>query len=600
MSTQPPKDVETRVEEKFPAGIAPDGEIVSRHRVGFDKTEPSFREKQKKAIVELAKGIEDPETDVVLLNAPTGAGKSLILNTAASVTAGSSFIATPLNTLVDQMDNDPMISPSILSIKGRNNYDCIHPEDRGTPVDEAVCQRDSSFDCEMKDECPYYGRKKAALSHPQVVTNMAYLLAEGMIPDDVEGTLGDRAKLFIDECQNIESSARSFIQFTVSRYTVPDDVWNNIRLPPKRDCDDLDKVADWVRNELLDQIDATMEALRSIPVLDEEESSEMEELQQFRLRVMNFLDDFEDNEWVTDRQQDFRKNKPDKNKLVFEPVFIGRFLKNLLWNRGETVVLSSATIPGKGWLDEMGLDDANVKKINLGSTFPLENRRIICNLDVGKMVSERSDGEDNRETNAWPMAKRIINIAKHHEGEKGMIHCRSYSIMKLLRRQMINHDTIEVNGEVVDTQKFWHDNCMEQDRYNRDESLEEWIESDKQVFFSVAMDEGVDLKGDKCRWQVLAKVLYPFMTEMMKRRKEIADESGRSQDFWNYYNRQAAIQIQQAYGRGVRSKDDHCVFYILDSSAVQNQGLIQMNAELFNSWFLEAIEGLNVNSGRGM
>jgi Rad3-related DNA helicase len=560
---------------------------------------PSFREKQKEVTVQLVTLLEDDETDVILLNAPTGSGKSLVIEGAARATSGTSFVTTPLNALVDQIDNDDFIDEGVITLKGRNNYECIHPEDEGTPVDEAICQRDSDFDCELKGKCPYYGRKKNALDTEVVVTNLPYLMAEGMIPNAVQDTLGDRQKLFVDECQNISSFARNFVQFTVSPRSVPDAVWNNISLPPERHLDDMDRLVRWVKDDLLDAVAAEMQRFERMPFLSKEQSSEYEDLRQFKLRVDSFVDDVSDNEWVADMDKVIRKNAPNSSKVVFEPLFVGRFLDDLLWGRGDTIVLSSATIPGGNWLEEIGLGDKTVREISVGSTFPVDNRPVVCNLDVGKMVSEYSDDEDNREMNKWDMAKRIMELAHHHDGEQGFVHCRSYKIMKMLSRQYRNHGTVELNGEAIDAGRWFNENVQLQDRYNREESLEEWFENDKQVFFSVAMDEGIDLKGDVCRWQVLAKTLYPFMSKRMKRRKEYHYERDEGGKFWDYYNRQAVVQIQQAYGRGVRSKDDECVFYVLDSSAVQNQGLIQMNAEMFCEWFLEAIEGMNVRSGRG-
>lgn len=599
MSSQK-QDIESRVEQAFAAGVDDNGDIVSRDKVGYDNTRPSFREKQKATTLELVKGIENPEVDVVVLNAPTGSGKSLILDCAARATPGWNYITTPLNTLVDQLENDEFISEHIIALKGRNNYNCVHPDDEGTDVDKAICQRDSDFECDVRGKCPYYGRKDAALEHPEVVTNLSYAMAEGMIPDEVEGTFGKRHKLFVDECQGIEDFALDFIQFIVSQRSVPDEVWKNVSIPREPKENDMDYLIEWVETELLDAVDEMIHALDMIGVKDEDEASAYEDLRQYKMRVQNFLSDVTNNEWVASIQTDIRKNRPNEKKIVFEPVFIGRFLDNLLFDRGQTVVLSSATIPGGDWLDEIGLGDKTAKTISVGSTFPVENRPVVCNLDVGKMVSEHSDSEDNRKTNAWPMAKRIMELALHHEGEKGFIHCRSYNIMELLKRQYMNHDEVEIQGEEYNPAKWFRNNVMLQDQYNREESLEEWMENDTQVFFSVAMDEGVDLEGDLCRWQALAKTLYPFMTKRMKRRKEIAEEENRAQDFWNYYNRKAVIQIQQAYGRGVRSPEDECVFYILDSSVVQQQGLIQMNAELFNKWFLEAVQGINVDPRRGV
>lgn len=552
--------------------------------------EPGYREKQRKAIVEIVKGVMDPDVDVVLLNAPTGSGKSIDLHTTIRATGKSAFFTTPLNSLVDQLDNDGYIKDDIITLKGRNNYNCIHPEDEGTRVDEAICQRDSSFECDVKDQCPYYGRKAAALQHPEVITNMSYLMAEGLIPAEVEDTFGNRDILVVDECQNIDDFAENFISFTVSGRTVPDMVWDNLTIPSDKYEDNMDYLIEWVREDVLGEVTSALETLETMAVLSKDQSSAFENLRQFKLRVENFLDDVQENHWVGEMDVVFRKRQSNQRKISFKPLTIGRFLDELLWNRGETVVLSSATIPSQGWLDEIGLGDANKKKISVPSTFPIENRPIIMDLDVGKMVSEYSDEDNNRKTNAWDMCQRIMQIHEHHteKGQpNGFIHCRSYGIAKLLKR------TWENNGE-----RDWvQENVMIQDRNDREKSLEDWIDSDIDVFLSVAMDEGVDLKYDKCHWQVLAKTLYPFMDKRMKKRKEVAYNEGNKQDFWNYYNRKAVIQLQQAYGRGVRAPDDECVFYVLDTSA---KTLIKRNAEMFNKWFLEAIDDMRIDPSRGM
>lgn len=547
--------------------------LADRVERGF--AAPGFREYQQKAVQEVVKGIEDPETDVVLLSAPTGSGKSLILDGAANTVDGSTFITTPLNSLIDQLDADEFIQDRVITLKGRNNYNCIHPDDEGTPVNEAICQRQSDFDCEYRSDCPYYGRKESALGHPEVVTNLSYIMAESMIPEEVQGTFGARNVLMVDECQSIEDFAMNFISFTVSERTVPDEVWQNISIPDEEVEEDMDALVEWLRQEVLGACANLLEYLDGLFEMDKEQTYQKEKLQQFSTRVENFIDDYQDNEWVADIQTNIRKNKKNEDKVVFEPVTIGRFLQKLLWWRGDTVVLSSATIPGGNWLNEIGLGDTDVKKINVPSTFPVENRPIIVDHAVGKMTY------NEREKNAWPMAQKIRQIAEHHGDEKGFIHCRSYGIAKLLKDSFYNHQ----EGQ------WFRENCMVQDKYNREESLQEWLDSDKSVFFSVAMDEGVDLAYDKCRWQVLAKVLYKSMAN--KRVKYRVSEMGD----WNWYNRHAAIQITQAYGRGVRAPDDECVFYILDQSA---KGLIQRDAELFPKWFLEAVNDLRVDPGRGM
>jgi Rad3-related DNA helicase len=578
------QSVEEAVEQAFPA--------------------PGFRKYQKKAITEIVEGFTVEDKDVILLNAPTGSGKSLVDFTASVASANDFFITTPLNSLVDQLEEDEFIGDKVITIKGRNNYECIHPEDEGTPVNEAICQRKSSFECDRKEQCPYYGRKYEALEHPQVVTNMSYIMAEGMIPGDNEWSFDDRDVLVVDECQKLEDFAMNFISFTVSKFTVPSNVWQNVSIPDEEVENDMGALCDWVRNEVLGAVQAERERLDMVPTLTKDENDDLEKLQQFELRVENFLEDVRSNDWVAQIKTQIRKNKDNIEKVSFKPVEIGRFLDSLLWSRGVSILLSSATIPGGSWMEEMGLGEANTKKINVPSTFPVENRPIITDHAVGKMTKAK------RDKNMWPMAQKIMQIANHHEGEKGFVHCRSYAIAEALKRSWNNHNC----------GSWARENVMIQDRYNREESLAKWHNSDKPVFLSVAMDEGVDLDGDKCRWQVLAKTLYKHMGDKRTRYRvlvrgkcQVCDHAEEFWDEdipnecpnctssgfggeWDWYNRHAAIQIQQAYGRAVRGPEDHAIFYILDESAI---GLIRRNAELFNEWFLEAIDDMRIDPSRG-
>jgi len=55
---------------------------------------------------------------------------------------------------------------------------------------------------------------------------------------------------------------------------------------------------------------------------------------------------------------------------------------------------------------------------------------------------------------------------------------------------------------------------------------------------------------------------------------------------WFWYNDMAILNICQAYGRAVRSKDDFADFWILDESF---ETLRKRNRDSFNESFLEAI-----------
>jgi len=106
-----------------------------------------------------------------------------------------------------------------------------------------------------------------------------------------------------------------------------------------------------------------------------------------------------------------------------------------------------------------------------------------------------------------------------------------------------------------------------------------------QVFLSVAMDEGISLDDDLARWQVVAKCAYPHMKDERVAYRMDDDTMGGAQ--WNWYASKAAVNLQQAAGRAVRSKEDWAATYILDDSAVT---LIDRNKHLFEDWFLDAVD----------
>jgi len=544
--TMSAQDIDDRFEAAFPA--------------------PSPRENQDAVIREAVQAFEDDDCDVVMVDAPPGFGKSITLYTILKMLGGKSYYATPLKSLQDQLTEDDFIGDKIQQIKGRNNYPCILPEaDSDTTVDVAKCQRDSDFDCEIKQSCPYYAQKARAVGSDCAVVNLSYLMSVPVTPDPDDGNFSKRDRVIVDECQGIEDWAINFIGFTISKRTIPRDVWKNLDWPRSRRWDDYDVMIDFVENEVLPKAKEMKQYLSAQPMLGEGELKEQERLDDFIQKVERFLGDEEDHHWTVSDESEVKKNQPNDKKVKFEPINVGRFLDGLVWSKADKVILSSATIPKQGWLDEIGLGDKKVKRLNIPSPFPIENRPIVTSEAVGKMTYKKK-GET-----IGPMVRKIKQIAEHHSGEKGIVHCRGYNYIEMFKRACYN------NG----LRGWFKENVAIQDRDNREGSLEHWVTGDKQIFLSVNMAEGIDLKGDKCRWQVLLKTKYPAMND--ERVSYRIDEMGD----WDWYNRKAVIQLEQAYGRAVRSKDDEAVFYILDKSAV---GLIKRNKGMFHDWFLEAIQ----------
>ena len=77
------------------------------------------------------------------------------------------------------------------------------------------------------------------------------------------------------------------------------------------------------------------------------------------------------------------------------------------------------------------------------------------------------------------------------------------------------------------------------------------------VLVSPSMSEGVDLPYDKCRFQVIYKIPFPYLGD-----KQVDMRRRRDQKWYAY---KTVMTLMQAYGRGMRAEDDSCYTYILDS-----------------------------------
>ena len=91
------------------------------------------------------------------------------------------------------------------------------------------------------------------------------------------------------------------------------------------------------------------------------------------------------------------------------------------------------------------------------------------------------------------------------------------------------------------------------------------------------MTEGFDFAYDLARWQVIAKVPFPYLGD-----RQVAAKKDINQD---WYDLQAVMSIIQACGRIVRSDTDHGVTYVLDGDFMP---LFEKNSDFFPRWFVDS------------
>lgn len=528
----------------------------------------SFREKQFDVVVEVLHKLYKEDYDNVIIDAPTGVGKSAVNVTAAQL-ADDAFYVTPQKSLREQLQDDEVLSEYYEALRGREDYTCGVT---GENCSDCTINQDPDRSCMNMERCTYWNAKLDAMSADVAVLTFAYLIIDGAIPTMVpEGgkiSFGDRELLIVDECHNLEDQVASlFAGFTVSPWSLPMEVFNNI-------TSDLDMDETTRHHHVIDKIetlerraeDYVQEKQQFEGELDDDTARKVTQCEKFLDKVAWFYEEIEnDRNWVVDMDiTEYARSRYKTFKL--KPVRVDKFLRNFVWDRADKRVLSTATMPYRDnpvkWQKQIGLP-GTTHVIRVGMPFDKGHRPIHTDWMIGNM----SNGGIDRH---WPDVMESLNaLAKQHQGQKGLIHSASYARAEKVWRDAGDYDHLKDN--VV----------FDKPEANTEAMMETWQEDGRQIFVSPACTEGVDLKDEMCRWQVLLKV--PFPSPGDSRVEYLLEEVPHIG--WDWYYEVTANAIVQSVGRAVRSKDDYADYYILDEKFYDVKKKVSLP-----EWFTEAID----------
>ena len=450
---------------------------------------PSFRTWQRECIQGALHVLYDLDYDVFFVDAPVGFGKSPTLvgiaSTAFAAQGITSYYLTPQKILQDQLLRD---FPQMPQIKGRDNYPCLESVDRHD-VPPLTCEMGSCLR-EIGDHkscvyyptrCPYLVAREKCLNAPLCGMNMSYFLVAKTIFEP-------RDLLIVDEAHDVPEWGVKFVELIITERDVGKIPILNIF----SDC--VNWLETTVRPAIWNELDYNREKRDSGFFYEQFNHkrqmgdyqhyfSECTRLERILSKITELLDDYKHfGEYWVMAIEDMKHSKDHLKQIRFTPITSARFLAKLLWSRGKKIIVASGTIVPDYYIAEAGLGGMRFNKkecvFSVPSEFPPE-RSPIYYYPVGKM----SLAEKNT---TFPKMIEIINrIIAERQDRRGIIHCRSYT----------NADYIEQH---IDPQLQYL--IFIQDRYNRDESLQSWLQ-DKHtasVFVSTAMTEGIDLKDDLC------------------------------------------------------------------------------------------------------
>ena len=523
---------------------------------------PSFREKQYDVIQACLKALYEDGYDNVVLQAPTGSGKSSI-NTTLLRHAEDGYYTSPQKSLREQIQNDSDIGPHICSLKAREDYYCQIGNEN---CKDCHVNQDSEQSCsEFGSKCSYWASKQAAINSDIANLTFSYLIIDNMLPvevNDVPISFDDREMLAVDEAHGlVQQTEELHAGFDITPYGLPRSVFRGATDGADLDASSYEDVAEQVGTIYARAKDYPR---KDVPVFQMEPAEKkckrmVDKIEWMKEQVDNGYP------WVADVETDKYGNNYVKT-IELTPTNVSSFLRNNVWSRADKRVISTATLPYQSnpeiWLQKVGLDPKNTKVINVGMTFPVENRPIYTD----SMVCSMSNG--GGQENWGEIINTIDELAESHYNQKGLIHTASY------KRAAMIADSIK-----PDEHPYLDNNVMvhNKDR-DADKQIDEWQDSDKDIFCSPSLMEGIDLHGTRGEWQVLLKVPYPPMSSRIKHMLE------NEQYGYREYLERTLIRVVQSYGRIIRSKDDKGDMFILDEDF--NTLIEKTNPP---NWFTQAI-----------
>lgn len=525
----------------------------------------SPRGAQVDALDFLWKAITDGYEDIVLA-APTGIGKtgigaafSLWSSTLAveGWSPGSYYLVTQ-KMLQDQIEADfpafvAKYARSAASVRSASDYTCRQYGtcDLGGQQPKAKMCQNRKTHC----GCPYLDAKSKFEASKMAVTNYPYLFTE----HSFSGALPGRVGLVADECHTLEKQITNFVELVVNEDTLLKYAPSLSPLPHIRTSDEF---VEWLDHEYRTSIDSRVAELKILVETSGGSSpkmvSELSALITYQGRLTLAVNHYAENQkdWVF--WADTYKGAVQYNA---KPIESSPFVDTLIKEMGSVRLYMSAYPGPKGiFCRSLGLDPRKVAWLDLDSPFPVENRPVF-NLPVGSM------GRQYQETTMPVLLRMCDRILGSHANEKGLIHCHSYGLGKLIFDQLSktrHRDRI-----------LFPENASQ-----RRSALETHVKGTRPtVILSPSITEGYSFNDDLARFQIIAKVPYPYLGD-----KQVSAKKNRDPD---WYTMQTAMTIIQACGRIVRSEVDHGKTYILDSDF---ERLVNHNPKFFPSWFTKSIK----------
>lgn len=523
----------------------------------------------------------------VIIEAPTGVGKSILCIFIASYFRGRSYILTSDKMLQQQYEDfvNKVLKTNSASLdlqhkhfakfqvlRGRDNYHCtqnLQPFSLGTCQENGLSIKQACDTLPCAKKCPYIVARQLAIESQCAVLNYAYWLTLMNITGS--NKFDYRDVTIMDECHKLDDVLASFMNISVGPRFIEDCNKAESIIIGMTTSDELDKYIEAKEqlfsnlksliqsvssgetfefqrkhiSKLVKSADDLFEALESpvnalqtkidgnipLSMFDKALKRFVSKVGELSGALGNLLAATESNisTLLTVLQQ-------DTNSVVFRCTNDELLGRHLVHRHCKHQVFMSATIDDiDSWAKLNGID--NYVGYSIESDWAFKHSSIHVCMPLISL------SHANIDKNLPELVTNIDEILEMHSNENGVIHTSTRRIANYICQWSKHKDRVVTYTGTKE---------------KNDIVTKLLVPGNNKVLVAYSAAEGISLDDDKCRFQIIAKLSWQNLGDLVIKTK--ADNNG------NWYTLKTLQSLVQAIGRGIRHSEDWCVTYILDSS----------------------------------
>lgn len=492
----------------------------------------------------------------VVLNAPTGSGKSLVayitskcLSNIRQIEEKQSFILVHNNSLLKQYKRN---HNDISLINGSSNYRCnITSDTADNCIYGHLVKKKDKDDLDKKNikhcstTCKYKMSRKFANKNEILLTNYSYFILNRLSTDFLE----ERLLTVYDEAHTLNDVFVSHNAIIISKEKLKNVITDleEIRMSDvKKNLTTVSEKLDIVNKSNYKKLVRTLynnyqKIIFKINEIIETEAFDLDEFKHYSNMANRYENEYNKMKDFLDYNYEHSMEYKN-NRVIIKPIFINSMMENI--SHSEFNLFMSATIEEKIFNETMELP--NTKFINVEPVFEKESKQVFFfSMDY---INYQYLNGPNKVSNKEKIVEYVRDIIESHDNENGMIHTNNFVINELISEEL-KYIEEELNTKIF-AQKSGEKFADVFARYTRYDG--------NKVLISPSAYEGIDLKDDLARFQIIVKAPYPDMND--ERYKFISNNHP------DVYKMMTIYKIIQGMGRSTRSDDDYSIVYCLDAN----------------------------------